>query len=190
MSQELTTDIITVEKNEGGIPGALFIEDIEKFCNEHKIMPDTLQVLLNELYKKYKFIETSLNESLEAVLTKIPENDKSKQAIELLKAKKEEEEVTKATFNMSHNLFVSSEIQPTDKCCLWLGAGCMVEVTLDEGLEILTNIKAKLEENEKELERDIDFVAEQSTVVELNIRRTHNYMVRIKQEVVKNSIGK
>lgn len=90
----------------------------------------------------------------------------------------------------------------------------MVEVTLDEGLEILTNIKAKLEENEvilfgcffiwkqKELERDIDFVAEQSTVVELNIRRTHNYMVRIKQEVfceydrfygiqvVKNSIGK
>lgn len=122
MSQELTTDIITVEKNEGGIPGALFIvwKTAIHFELRFYLFPSPRKTLKSSVTsirscpilsrffwtnytsrfipslflsfslfpRKYKFIETSLNESLEAVLTKIPENDKSKQAIELLKAKK------------------------------------------------------------------------------------------------------
>ncbi|KAK8803660.1 hypothetical protein WA158_001354 [Blastocystis sp. Blastoise] len=187
MTTEVTSEIITGPKNEGGIPSALFIEDIPKFCEEKKIMPDLLLTLFRELYEKYKFMETNLKESHEAILSKIPENDKSIQAVKMLIEKRDEENI-KTTFNMSHNLFVNASIKPTDKCCVWLGANVLVEVTLDEAITLLNKIESALKENENELNRDIDFISAQSNVIELNMTRTYNFMVKIKQQVVKNNL--
>merc|ERR1711990_717801 len=91
---------------------------------------------MQELYSKFKFMETHLIKNKTSLKTKIPDNEKTISMIEFLQEKKADETVD-ATFNLSDNIFAKAKVAATDTVCLWLGANVMLEYTYAEALTML-----------------------------------------------------
>merc|ERR1719327_2041589 len=58
----------------------------------------------------------------------------------------------------------------------------MLEYTLDEALELLTTNESNARTTLKSVEEDMAFLRDQLTTTEVNIARTHNYTVKLRQK--------
>ena len=99
---------------------------------------DPLVGALQQMYSKYKFMETSLQKSRETFKRKIPDTCKDLAIVRHVIAKRDAGEVLRTHFNVADNVYAKAEVDcSVGKVCIWLGAHVMVEYGYEEALDLL-----------------------------------------------------
>ena len=142
---------------------------------------------MNELYQKYKFMESQLVRGRESLKIKLPDIKKTLETVKMLKEKNSQEEEDKKSFDtnflISDNIWAKAKVpNDTGKVGLWLGANVMVEYGFDEAMKILEANLKNAEVRLKQTEDDLNFLKDQITTTEVNIARTYNQGVAQKQK--------
>ena len=165
---EPTTD------NSKKIPKVVFIDDTEAWVDKYG--DDALFAQMNELYQKYKFMETNLHRARQNLKAKLPDIKKTLEMVGMLKAKHMSDDKAMTTnYLLSDNIWAKARIpNTTGKVGLWLGANLMVEYTYEEALKLLMKNLANAEQKINETENDIDFLKDQITTTEVNLARIYN----------------
>eukprot|EP00400_MALV-I_sp_L67-5_P000661 gene661-176_t len=154
---------------EGGIPQALFIENVDTFVEG--IDPAELLQALHNLYQKFRSMKQTLSIQRMSLKTKIPDIKQALEMVKKLDKKRQAEESMDTRFMLADNVYVRANVEPKEHVALWLGAGVMMEYTFPEALELLNK---NLEVAQESLEK--------STTTEVNIARVHNYNVKVRRE--------
>jgi len=166
-------------KTSQGIPEAEFIEDVDAYMKKKSSeTPEEVVNGLNELYSKYKFMETSLNTKKTRLQRQIPDIEQTLEMLKHLKAKKEAEEDMTTDFLLTEQVYCKAKVPPTEKVCLWLGANVMLEYPLDEAEALLSKNLAAAKKNVEQLNVDLDFLRDQVTTTEVSMARVHNWKVK------------
>jgi prefoldin subunit 5 len=130
---------------------------------------------MNELYQKYKFMETQLIRGRESLKVKTPDIKKTLEMVRLLKEKHAKEESMQTNFLISDNVWAKATIpNTTGKVGLWLGANVMIEYSYDEALGLLEKNLVNAEIRLRSTEEDLNFLKDQITTTEVNIARVYN----------------
>ena len=183
---------ITVAKsdNKADIPTALFIEDVEAFLKESadgggvevddKFIEGVLEIMQQE-YSKFKYMEQHLVYNLRTFKTKIPEIEKTLNAVKRLKSAGDEEKELDINYSLADNVWAKAHIQPNNTVYLWLGANVMLEYNYEDAISILTDNLTKAYEKAEQTRQDLAFLKNQITTSEVNIARVYNYSVRLRR---------
>lgn len=166
-----------------GIPEAIFIENVEAMCANRK--PEDIVAKLQELHSKYQYMQTNLLAQRASLKTKLPDIVSALETVNHLKERREqasEGETTDYVYQLSENIYSKASAAPSNVVCLWLGANCMLEYTLEEAVELLGTNEVNAKTMLKSIEEDIIFLRDQITTTEVNIARTHNYGVKLRQK--------
>lgn len=177
------------EANNRGIPEAIFIENVEALCAQRE--PADVVAKLQELHSKYQYMSSSLVAQRASLKTKLPDISSALDTVRHLIDRKEKaaaDEETKYTYQLSENIWSTASAPPTNAVCLWLGANCMLEYTLEEAIQLLQTNEANAKTTLKTLETDMAFLRDQITTTEVNIARTHNYGVKLRQQAKEKGI--
>ena len=126
--------------------------------------------------QRYKYMEVVFSKQRSSLKLKIPENEKTLEVVKFLKSKKEEE--IKGTYELGNGLYANAKIKNPNSVCLWLGANVMLEYTFEEAIKLLDENISKADEKLKTTERDIEFVKDQITTLEVSMARVYNHNVR------------
>lgn len=110
---------------------------------------------LDEQHCKYKFMEYNLLARRRRLKSQIPDLKRSLSMINKLRGEEEEFETA---FLLNDQVFAKALIPPTKTVCLWLGANVMLEYSLDEAEDLLTQNISTATQNLKQIEHDIDFL--------------------------------
>ena len=163
------------------IPQAVFIENTEAWTDRYD--GDEIIAQMNELYQKYKFMETQLIRGRESLKVKTPDIKKTLEMVRLLKDKHAKEESMQTNFLISDNVWAKATIpNTTGKVGLWLGANVMIEYSYDEALALLEKNLVNAEIRLRSTEEDLNFLKDQITTTEVNIARVYNQTVANKQK--------
>jgi len=155
------------------IPQAVFIENTEAWTDRYD--GDEIIAQMNELYQKYKFMETQLIRGRESLKVKTPDIKKTLEMVRLLKDKHAKEESMQTNFLISDNVWAKATIpNTTGKVGLWLGANVMIEYSYDEALALLEKNLVNAEIRLRSTEEDLNFLKDQITTTEVNIARVYN----------------
>jgi prefoldin subunit 5 len=171
------------DTNKRGIPEAIFIENIEDACKKREA--NLILAQLQELYSKYQYMQTSLVAQRSALKSKLPDIVSAGDCVNhLIKQRNEKSdgETSEYTYQLSENIWSRAQVAPVNCVCLWLGANVMLEYTLDEAVELLKNNEANAKTTVASLDEDMAFLRDQLTTTEVNIARTHNFNVRLRQQ--------
>jgi len=171
--------------NKRSIPEAIFVDNVEGMCKD-RLVPNVV-ARLQELYGKYQYMQSSLVAQRSSLKTKLPDISQALETVNHLKEKRDkgaEGEEAEYTYQLSENIFAKAVVPPTNVVCLWLGANCMLEYTLDEATELLKTNEANAKETLKSVEEDTAFLRDQVTTTEVNIARVHNYGVKVRQKLL------
>ena len=175
-----SSSLTSSPSNSRGIPAATFIEDVPSYLSSSSIEPERLLRQLQSLYGKYKFMESQLVAQQKQLLDKIPEISNALASVSYIQQQRADFTVH---FELADSLYAQSTIPAdTSTVLLWLGANVMLEYPLQEAHDLLTRNLANAHTNLATLEADLAFLKDQITVSEVNIARTHNVNVAIKQE--------
>ena len=163
--------------NARGIPKTVFIDDVETFVEKYKAK-ETLEAM-NELYRKYQFMESQLAAGKRNLKIKLPEIKKTIDMVNLLKDKHEKDEKKfKTNFLISDNIWARAEADnSTGKVGLWLGANVMIEHTYDEALGLLAKNNENATKKLESTNEDLDYIKDQITTMEVNMARVYNQNV-------------
>ncbi|KAJ3508850.1 hypothetical protein NLJ89_g5530 [Agrocybe chaxingu] len=88
----------------------------------------------------------------------------------------------KTTFELNDTLYAEAELEDTDTVYLWLGANVMLSYKLPAAIVLL---KSKLEAAQTSLNNtveDLEFLREQTTIMEVNTARVYNWDVKRRRE--------
>jgi prefoldin subunit 5 len=165
-----------------GIPEAIFIENVEALCAGHE--PTHIVGKLQDLHSKYQYMQSSLTAQRASLKQKLPDISAAFETVNHLvdrKEKAQEDEATEYTYQLADCVWSKASAPPSNSVCLWLGANCMLEYTLDEAVELLRTNEANAKVTLKSLEEDMAFLRDQITTTEVNIARTHNFGVKQRQ---------
>eukprot|EP00298_Acanthocystis_sp_HF-20_P007424 c17022_g1_i1.p1 GENE.c17022_g1_i1~~c17022_g1_i1.p1 ORF type:complete len:210 (+),score=74.11 c17022_g1_i1:24-632(+) len=170
-----------------GIPEAQFFEDLEAYLKQFDGNCDSAMKIQNELYGKYKFLESSFISQKATLLAKLPEINKTLKLVKQLSEAKEEEKSLKTSYQLSDNCFAKAEVHPDNTVFLWLGANIMVEYSYQEAQELLEAQQKKCNATIAELTESCLFLRDQITTTEVNIARIYNYDVKLRQQKKKET---
>mmetsp|Transcript_114723 Transcript_114723/g.161089 ORF Transcript_114723/g.161089 Transcript_114723/m.161089 type:complete len:196 (-) Transcript_114723:45-632(-) len=179
------------EDNKRGIPEAIFIENVEELCKDRE--PTQVVGRLQDLHSKYQYMQSSLTAQRSSLKTKLPDISAALEVVEHLVSKSSEaseDEPTQYTYQLAENIWSKASAPPSKTVCLWLGANCMLEYTLDEALDLLKTNETNARTTLSSLEEDMAFLRDQITTTEVNIARTHNYGVKLRQAAKAKEAGK
>nr|ACV72070.1 von Hippel-Lindau-binding-like protein [Phragmatopoma lapidosa] len=136
---------------------------------------------LEEQHNKYKFMEYNLVTKKSRLKAQIPDIKTSLNIVEHMLSKKGSTEPLKTNYQLSDNLYVKAAIPPTDNVCLWLGANIMLEYNLDDAQALLKkNCDAAITSLET-VDKDLGFLRDQVTTIEVNMARVYNWDVKRRQ---------
>lgn len=173
-----------VEGSSRGIPEAIFIENVEAIC-EGRNVPDVVAAL-QELYSKYQYMQSSLTAQRSSLKTKLPDITSALETVNHLndrRTKLTDGESTEYTYQLCENIWAKASAPATDVVCLWLGANCMLEYTLEEATDLLRTNEENAKITLTKTEEDMAFLRDQLTTTEVNIARTHNHGVKVRQKL-------
>ena len=193
MLQQKKQDVIPITEASDGsnrkVPKAVFIEDVEAWVEKYG--DDPLFQQMQELYQKYKFMETSFLRERQNLRTKLPDIKKTLEMVALLKQKHEgDEKAIETNFLISDNVWSKAKIpNDTGRVGLWLGANVMVEYSHMDALVLLGKNLANAEAKLAELDSSIDFLKDQITTTEVNIARVYNQGVKNKSDADLKNLG-
>jgi len=120
------------------IPKAVFVEDVEAWVERYG--DEDLFAQMDELLKKYKFMEGQLVRQKASLRGKLPEIKRTLEMVAMLKQKHDgTDKVVDTNFLISDNVWAKAKIpNDTGKVGLWLGANVMVEYTHGDALVLLS----------------------------------------------------
>lgn len=139
---------------------------------------------LSSLSQKYRFFEERLVKGKDNLEEKIADSKRAIAAVTAIqkrfKAKGDDinQRPTKTHFELSDGIYVSADIPPTDKVCLWLGANVMVEFSHDEALKLLNDNLSTTQTNFAQTSKDIVFLRDQLNTTDVNLSRVYNHHVK------------
>ncbi|KAF4322702.1 hypothetical protein BBO99_00003015 [Phytophthora kernoviae] len=175
---------IVGERNPRGIPAAVFVDSVDSFMAATGIKSiEPLVGALQQMYSKYKFMETSLQKNRESFKRKIPDTQKDLDTLRHLISKRDEGETLQTQFNLADNVYAKASVDCSiGKVCIWLGAQVMVEYPYEEALELLEKNVATATEKLEQIETDLSFLRDQIITTEVNIARIFNHDVRRRRQ--------
>nr|CAD7569438.1 unnamed protein product [Timema californicum] len=176
-------------REEEGKPAVLYNEgkkwedDVDAFMSLDDNAGDVDKVLkrLDEQHSKYKFMEYNLLSKRRRLKLQIPELENSLDMIKFLQKQSGSTKEIEMQYMLSDQVYVKAVVPPTDKVCLWLGANVMLEYTLADALNLLTNNIQSAKKNLNYVEHDLDFLRDQFTTTEVNMARVYNWDVKRRQ---------
>ncbi|TYZ64616.1 hypothetical protein PybrP1_008252 [[Pythium] brassicae (nom. inval.)] len=173
-------ELIVGERNPRGIPAAVFVESVEAFMDSTGLRSiEPLVGALQQLYSKYKFMETNLQKSRESFKRKVPETEKDLAALKHLMEKQDAGESISTRFNLADNVYAKATVDcSVGKVCIWLGANVMVEYSYEEALELLQHNIASANDRLAQIDADLAFLRDAIITTEVNIARIFNHDVR------------
>jgi prefoldin subunit 5 len=158
---------------------------------------------LNDLYSKYKYMETSFERSKAVYKSKIPEISQSIELIEAMVAKRDNEEEMLTKFSLCDTIYASAKVflivrappnfllkcisitkqvdTSASRVCLWMGANTMVEYSYEEALDLLRLQREQSLAKIAELNEDLQDLRANSITVEVNMARLFNHNVKVKK---------
>eukprot|EP00048_Salpingoeca_helianthica_P024745 m.34975 g.34975 ORF g.34975 m.34975 type:complete len:182 (-) comp9566_c0_seq2:66-611(-) len=162
----------------GGIPAAQFVDDVDKFMatGEWGTTAEAALKRCDEMYSKYKFMESQLLQKASRLKSQTPEIKSTLDMIRFVKAKSSSDFVT--DFRLADNLYASARVPPTEKVCLWLGANVMLEYTVDEAETMLKRNYDNSLTSAADIQKNLDFLRDQITTMEVNMARIYNWDVQ------------
>merc|ERR1711879_231110 len=164
-----------------GIPEAHFIDDVDSYMKGDESAEAKIKEL-DEAHQKYKFMETNLVSRRKRLKAQVPDIKSSLAMVKKLREKKSSDEAMETQFMLSDQVYAEATIPPTDKVCLWLGANVMLEYTLDDAEELLTNNCESAEKNLGQIAFDLDYLRDQMTITEVTMARLYNWDVKKRKE--------
>eukprot|EP01069_Polyplicarium_translucidae_P013466 Polyplicarium_translucidae@DN984_c0_g1_i1.p1 len=176
-----------VENGQGGprsIPRCAVIRDPSDFVKEDSTAMGLLQSL-DELHRKYSYIERSLRTELATLESNSLELKDAISVVKSLKTLKEENpnsEAVPTLHKMADNVYVRASIKPTDEVLLWIKADTLLSYSLDDALELLTKNMKAAEGSLVKLEEDINYVRTQLMACELNMATTRTFIQKNSQQ--------
>ncbi|CAI5741708.1 unnamed protein product [Peronospora destructor] len=156
------------ERNPRGIPSAVFVDSVDSFmaaCSVKNIEP--LMGALQQMYSKYKFMETSLQKNRETFKRKVPDTQKDLDMVRHLIAKRNQNEMLNTKFNLADNVYAKA---------------VMVEYPYEEAQELLEKNVALATEKLAQIEEDLSFLRDSIITTEVNIARIFNHDVRRRRQ--------
>ena len=158
----------------------------------------------NELYSKYKYMETSFERSKNVYKSKIPEIEQTLELIKLMIKKEEEDEKMITNYSLCDTIYAAAEVNfavlclqsfqrlilylsldQVDTSCkkvfLWVGASTMVEYGYEEAVSLLETQLVQSHAKIQELQEDLYHLRGNSITVEVNMARLFNHSVKIKK---------
>eukprot|EP00823_Brevimastigomonas_motovehiculus_P008114 TRINITY_DN7385_c0_g1_i1.p1 TRINITY_DN7385_c0_g1~~TRINITY_DN7385_c0_g1_i1.p1 ORF type:complete len:243 (+),score=62.71 TRINITY_DN7385_c0_g1_i1:25-729(+) len=184
LSPSFSSLVATFSKDENsrGIPSVIFIENVDGYCEKFGSADVAFKELQN-LYGKYKFMESQLIQQKKGLLSKIPDIKNALNTLQVLIDRQDSDESVKTTFQVSETVYAKAEIQNKAKTIfLWLGANVMLEYGYKEAEELLTKNLKNARTTVDSLDKDLDFLKDQITTCEVNVARVHNHRVKLRQE--------
>ncbi|CAK4080444.1 unnamed protein product [Aphanomyces euteiches] len=185
-NDEITERLIGA-RNERGIPSAVFVEDVSKFVGADPV--EGIIGALQQLFSKYKFMETNLTKTKQSLKTKIPDTQKDLAMLDHLISQREKAEDNgddagiQTHFSLADNVFAKATIDAdVQTVCIWLGANVMVEYTFDEALELLRSNLKTAEQRLEQIDTDLAFLRDQIITTEVNMARIFNFDVRRRRQ--------
>lgn len=170
------------ERNPRGIPSMVFIDSVVDTLAKNSCTVEALLESLQTMHSKYKLMERHLVLNKNEVTSKIPEIEKSLNAIEVLMKKQETGDVLETHFGLADNVYAEAIVKPIGTVCLWLGANVMLEYSYEEAKEVLSTNMAGAERKIGEIQTDLDFIREALITTEVNIARVFNHDVKTRRE--------
>ena len=137
MAEKAKIPITEVSENHRKIPKAIFLDNVEAWVDKYG--DDELFQEMNELYQKYKFMETQMLRARQNFKVKLPDIKRTLEMVAMLKQRSAgEEKALDTNFLLSDNIWAKATIpNNSGKVGLWLGANVMVEYTHDDALKLL-----------------------------------------------------
>ncbi|CAH7686706.1 Prefoldin subunit-domain-containing protein [Phakopsora pachyrhizi] len=175
--------VSTTNTGPRGIAEAIFIRDVEAHIGGPDVDIEPVLKAWQELIAKYQFMEKSTLQKKSGLEEKIPELKRSLEAVEILKAKKEENESLETHYELADTVYTRAIIEPVDEVYLWLGASTMIAYSLSEAYELLTS---KIESAKTRLSETIEeqaYLRNQITTSQVNIARVYNWGVKRRKEL-------
>mmetsp|Transcript_23969 Transcript_23969/g.66580 ORF Transcript_23969/g.66580 Transcript_23969/m.66580 type:complete len:187 (-) Transcript_23969:59-619(-) len=164
------------------LPGATFIEDVEKYVESKGGSSEAVIKELNSNYQNFKLVEQQLLQRRSRLLQKKPEIRKALDAVNVLIEKSAASQDILLDFELSDSVFTKARVRQPDSVKLWLGANVMLEYPLDEAQSLLQqnleNCIRNLETNQK----DLDFVKDSVTTTEVSIARVYNRDIMMRKK--------
>jgi len=174
------------------VPTAKFLEDIDKVIEEQGGTSAVFQAL-EQLYTRYKILDSSLTRQKKSFQEKIPDLTNALQVISWLQQQRPtvpsqetgssaSEEETETTFELADNIYATAIVTKKDPqvVYLWLGANVMVEYSLEEAESLLKENLDGARDKIQQLEKELSFLREQMTTTEVNISRVYSKHLKIK----------
>ncbi|CAE8641075.1 unnamed protein product [Polarella glacialis] len=173
------------KKNEAvnrGIPEAIFIDNVEALCKDKN--PTEVVGGLQELHSKYQYMSSSMASQKAGLKAKLPDIESALDTVNHLidRNSKGETEPANYTYQLSENIWSTASAPPASNVCLWLGANCMLEYTVDEAAQLLRTNEGNAQTTLKTLAEDLHYLRDQITTTEVNIARCHNFGVKLRQQ--------
>lgn len=176
--KEIDTALLTTGKNPRGIPQAVFIDDVVEFLK--RLGADEVETPIgafNELYSKYKLMETNMDRIKQSMKEKVPEIERSLELVRHLQERQAKSETVKTNYSLADTVFAKAELHCDGRVCIWLGASVMVEYSYEEAVTLLEKNLASAIEKQGTTQEDLEFLRNQSITVEVNMARLYNYDV-------------
>ncbi|KAF4589258.1 prefoldin subunit 3 [Ophiocordyceps camponoti-floridani] len=162
--------------NPRGIPYAPFVDQVEDYVATRQDVEPTLQSF-QEMISKYQFMDMNLQRRMAGLKEKLPDIQKTLDAVRFLKARKDESDPIETTFELSDTLYAQAKVPPTDEVYIWLGANVMLSYPIEEAETLLRSKLATAKSSLSNCEEDLDFLREQITTMEVAIARVYNWEV-------------
>lgn len=155
------------------VPTARFIEDVDKELAGGSA--EDLIAKLNANYQTYLMIEQRLMQRRASLSGKLPEVQKTLDALLMLQQRHNAEEEVLFHFGLGSQVFAKARVKPRTKASLWLGAGVLLEYPLEEAIELLERNLSNCKANMETAKQDLDQIKDFKTTTEVNIARVYNH---------------
>eukprot|EP00871_Galdieria_phlegrea_P002830 jgi/Galph1/3548/GphlegSOOS_G2238.1 len=166
------------------VPAAKFFENIDKVIEDNGGATKVFQCL-EQLYTRYKILNSSLMRQKKSFQDKIPDLCNALEVIGWLRSRSMEEEEKggfETTFELADNIYVSADVTNPQVICLWLGANVMVEYSFEEAEKLLQENLDGANERIQQLDKELSFLREQMTTTEVNISRVYGAQLAQQQQ--------
>uniref|UniRef100_A0A7E4UWV9 Prefoldin subunit 3 n=1 Tax=Panagrellus redivivus TaxID=6233 RepID=A0A7E4UWV9_PANRE len=167
-----------------GVPTAEVITDVESWLKENKVEVDEAHRRVQENFRKYKLVESSLQSQREKVGENEPEFEQGRALLDkLVEAVKNPDTEWPLTiqYPIADQVYAHATIDKTETLFVLLGCNTMVELTIDETEKMFEKNLTGIQTLTTQLSEEIDFIKDQITTSEVNLAHLFNYKVALKK---------
>ncbi|CAM9335575.1 unnamed protein product [Laminaria digitata] len=182
--KEIDATLLVTAKNPRGIPQVVFIDDVVQFLTRLGVEEVEAPIgAFNELYSKYKLMESNMDKAKQSMKDKVPEIERSLDLVRHLQERQAKQETVRTHYSLADTVFAQAELKCDGRVCIWLGASVMVEYSYEEAVALLESNLATALDKQTTTQEDLEFLRNQSITVEVNMARLYNYDVLRRRKV-------